>query len=161
VVTLNNLAWIHSEHGGEPPKDKALALAQMAKQVARGVYQRALALPREGAVRLPDNAELQYHLGLRGPSCSARPPGGCNWLRRAAFGAGGGRGVNARSGYAQPRAGLVHHPSQAGSKVNLAPAGPWRDRDRGPARSCPSVLITPRGPSSAVAPRSCPVGSIA
>ena len=36
----------------------------MAKQVARGVYQRALALPREGAVRLPDNAELQYHLGM-------------------------------------------------------------------------------------------------
>ena len=60
----NNLAWIRSEHGGEQAKDKALALAQMAKQVARGVYQRALALLREGAVRLPDNAELQYHLGM-------------------------------------------------------------------------------------------------
>jgi Flp pilus assembly protein TadD len=36
----------------------------MAKQVARGVYQRALALLREGATRLPDNAELQYHLGM-------------------------------------------------------------------------------------------------
>ncbi|MBI2524687.1 MAG: exosortase-associated EpsI family protein [Candidatus Rokubacteria bacterium] len=42
----------------------ALALAQMAKQGARGVYQRALALLLEGAVRLPDNAELQYHLGM-------------------------------------------------------------------------------------------------
>ena len=60
----NNLAWIHSEHGGEQAKDKALALAQMAKQVARGVYQRTLALLREGAVRLPDNAELQDHLGM-------------------------------------------------------------------------------------------------
>ena len=38
VVTANNLAWIHSEHGREQAKDKALALAQMAKQVARGVY---------------------------------------------------------------------------------------------------------------------------
>ena len=65
VVTLaNNLACIHSEHGGKQAKDKALALAQMAKQVARGVYQRALALLREGAARLPDNAELQYHLGM-------------------------------------------------------------------------------------------------
>jgi Flp pilus assembly protein TadD len=76
----NNLAWIHSEHGGEPAKDRALSLAQMAKQVApddpfvsstlgwvlykRGVYQRALAPLREGGVRLPDNAELQYHLGM-------------------------------------------------------------------------------------------------
>ncbi len=64
VTAANNVAWIHSEHGGEPAKDKALALAQMAKQVVRGVYQRALALLREGAVRLPDNAELQYHLGM-------------------------------------------------------------------------------------------------
>ena len=30
----------------------------------RGVYQRALKLLREGAARLPDNAELQYHLGM-------------------------------------------------------------------------------------------------
>ena len=66
VVTLmaNSLAGIHSEHGGEQAKDRALALAQMAKQVARGVYERALALLREGATRLPDNAELQYHLGM-------------------------------------------------------------------------------------------------
>ncbi len=63
----NNLAWIHSEHGGEQAKDNALALAQMAKQVARGVHQRALALLREGAVWLPDNAELQYHLGMAAP----------------------------------------------------------------------------------------------
>ena len=64
VTAAKNLAWIHSEHGGKQAKDKALALAQMAKQVARGVYQRALALLREGAARLPDNAELQYHLGM-------------------------------------------------------------------------------------------------
>ncbi len=60
----NNLAWLRSEHGGEPAKDKALALAQMAKQVARGVDQRALALLREGATGLPDNPEMQYHLGM-------------------------------------------------------------------------------------------------
>ena len=36
VVTLmaNNLACIHAEHGGKPDKDKALALAQMAKTSA-------------------------------------------------------------------------------------------------------------------------------
>ena len=74
----NNLAWLHSEHGGE--REKALALAQTAKDVApddprisdtlgwilyrRGAYQRALALLQESAARLPDNPQVQYHLGM-------------------------------------------------------------------------------------------------
>jgi tetratricopeptide (TPR) repeat protein len=74
----NNLAWIHSEHGGE--REKALALAQTAKDVApddprisdtlgwilyrRGAYQRALALLQESAAQLPDNPQVQYHLGM-------------------------------------------------------------------------------------------------
>ena len=43
VTAASNLAWILYK---------------------RGVYQRALALLREGAARLPDNPELQYHLGM-------------------------------------------------------------------------------------------------
>jgi hypothetical protein len=50
----------------------------------RGVYQRALALLREGAVRLPDNPELQYHLGM-----AAARTGDRDVARRAlAFAAG-------------------------------------------------------------------------
>lgn len=89
-AAANNLAWIYSEHGGD--KDKALQLAQMAKEVApddprvsdtlgwilykRGVYQRSLALLKESAVRLPDNPQVQYHLGMAyaqvGDQASAR-----------------------------------------------------------------------------------------
>lgn len=74
----NNLAWLHSEHGGE--REKALALAQTAKDVApddprisdtlgwilyrRGAYQRALSLLQESAAKLPDNPQVQYHLGM-------------------------------------------------------------------------------------------------
>jgi tetratricopeptide (TPR) repeat protein len=74
----NNLAWLHSEHGGE--RGKALALAQTAKDVApddprisdtlgwilyrSGVYQRALSLLQESAAKLPDNPQVQYHLGM-------------------------------------------------------------------------------------------------
>jgi Flp pilus assembly protein TadD len=77
-AAANNLAWIYSEHGGD--KDKALSLAQTAKEVApddprvsdtlgwilykRGVYQRALALLKESAAKLPDNPQVQYHLGM-------------------------------------------------------------------------------------------------
>ena len=74
----NNLAWIYSEYGGD--KEKALQLAQLAKERApddprisdtlgwilykRGVYQRALALLTESAASLPDNPQVQYHLGM-------------------------------------------------------------------------------------------------
>ncbi len=74
----NNLAYIHSEHGGD--KDKALQLAQTAKQVApndpsisdtlgwilykRGVYHRAVGLLKESAAKLPENPEVQYHVGM-------------------------------------------------------------------------------------------------
>jgi Flp pilus assembly protein TadD len=74
----NNLAYIYSEHGGD--KERALQLAQLAKETApdephisdtlgwilykRGVYERALSLLKESAAKLPDNAEIQYHLGM-------------------------------------------------------------------------------------------------
>jgi tetratricopeptide (TPR) repeat protein len=74
----NNLAYLHAIHGGD--KEKALELAQVAKEMApdnpyfsdtlgwilyrRGVYQRALSLLAESAAKLPDNAEVQYHLGM-------------------------------------------------------------------------------------------------
>jgi tetratricopeptide (TPR) repeat protein len=74
----NNLAWIHSEHGGD--REKALALAQTARDVApddprisdtlgwilyrRGSYQRALSLLQESVAKLPDNPQVQYHLGM-------------------------------------------------------------------------------------------------
>jgi tetratricopeptide (TPR) repeat protein len=74
----NNLAWIHSEHGGD--REKALALAQTARDVApddprisdtlgwllyrRGAHQRALSLLQESAAKLPDNPQVQFHLGM-------------------------------------------------------------------------------------------------
>jgi predicted Zn-dependent protease len=73
----NNLAWVLSEHGAD--KGKALALAQTAKELApedpqvsdtlgwifyrRGVHQRALALLKDSAAKLPCNTMIQYHLG--------------------------------------------------------------------------------------------------
>src|SRR5207302_5736961 len=61
-------------------QEKALQLAQLAKEAApeepnvsdtlgwilykRGVYQRALSLLRDSAAKLPDNPEIQYHLGM-------------------------------------------------------------------------------------------------
>jgi Flp pilus assembly protein TadD len=78
AAAANNLAWIYSEYGGD--KDKALQLAQMAKEVApddprvsdtlgwilykRGVYQNALSLLRDSAGKLPGNPQVQYHLGM-------------------------------------------------------------------------------------------------
>jgi uncharacterized protein HemY len=92
VVAANNLAWIYSEHGGDP--EKALQLAQTAKQEApedprvsdtlgwilykRGVYQRALALLKDSASKLPDNPQVQYHLGMGPKDASGGdqfPPG--------------------------------------------------------------------------------------
>jgi Flp pilus assembly protein TadD len=90
ATAANNLAWIYSEYGGD--KDKALQLAQTAKEVApddprvsdtlgwilykRGIYQRALALLKESAAKLPDNPQVQYHLGMAytqvGDQASAR-----------------------------------------------------------------------------------------
>jgi len=78
VAAANNLAWIYSEYGGD--KEKALQLAQTAKQGSpddprisdtlgwilykRGIYQSALALLKESAAKLPDNPQVQYHLGM-------------------------------------------------------------------------------------------------
>jgi Flp pilus assembly protein TadD len=75
---VNNLAWLHSEHNGD--RDKALRLAQLAKEVApddprisdtlgwilykRGVFQRALPLLEESADKLPEEPTVQYHLGM-------------------------------------------------------------------------------------------------
>ena len=74
----NNLAGVLSKHGGD--KDKALTLAQTAKELApedpgvsdtlgwilhrRGLHQRALALLKDSAARLPCNTMIQYHLGM-------------------------------------------------------------------------------------------------
>jgi tetratricopeptide (TPR) repeat protein len=74
----NNLAYLYSEHGGD--KERALQLAQRAKEAApqeprvsdtlgwilykRGVYPRALTLLKESAAKLPDHAEIHYHLGM-------------------------------------------------------------------------------------------------
>jgi Flp pilus assembly protein TadD len=73
----NNLAYLLATRGGDT--EKALQLAQTAKEAApdelhisdtlgwilynRGVYQRALALLKESAAKLPENPEVQYHLG--------------------------------------------------------------------------------------------------
>jgi Flp pilus assembly protein TadD len=89
-VAANNLAWILSQPGGD--KEKALSLAQLAKEVApddpsisdtlgwilyqRGVYQQALGHLRASAEKLPKNAEVRYHLGMAylraGDSAAAR-----------------------------------------------------------------------------------------
>src|SRR5207245_7632446 len=78
AAAANNLAYLYSEHGGD--KEKALQLAQMAKEVApeephisdtlgwilykRCVNQRAFTLLKESAAKLPENPEVQYHLGM-------------------------------------------------------------------------------------------------
>jgi tetratricopeptide (TPR) repeat protein len=78
ALAANNLAYIYSEQGGDA--EKALELAQTAREAApdnpqiadtlgwilskRGLHQRALGLLRESADALPENAEVQYHLGM-------------------------------------------------------------------------------------------------
>jgi Flp pilus assembly protein TadD len=74
----NNLAYLLTVRGGD--KERALQLAQMAKEATpddpsisdtlgwilynRGVYERALTLLKESAAKLPENPEVQYHLGM-------------------------------------------------------------------------------------------------
>jgi tetratricopeptide (TPR) repeat protein len=74
----NNLAYLLGERDAD--MERALQLAQTAKEVApdephisdtlgwilykRGVYQRAVALLKESAARVPDNPVIQYHLGM-------------------------------------------------------------------------------------------------
>ncbi len=78
AAAANNLAYLYSDYGGD--RNRALALAELAKETApedphisdtlgwilykRGVYQRALALLKESASKLPENMEVQYHLGM-------------------------------------------------------------------------------------------------
>lgn len=77
-AALNNLAWLYSDHLGD--LDKAYSLAQRARQLLpadpstadtlgwvlykQGQYASALGLLQEAASGLPQNPEVQYHLGL-------------------------------------------------------------------------------------------------
>ena len=78
AIALNNLADLYSEQFGQI--DKAYDLAKRAKDAApneahiadslgwitfkKGDYRNALPLLNESAAKLPDNGEIQYHLGL-------------------------------------------------------------------------------------------------
>ncbi|MCF7762210.1 MAG: tetratricopeptide repeat protein [Verrucomicrobia bacterium] len=77
VLALNNLAYLYSERLGR--MDKAYELARRAAELApdepstadtlgwiyfkRGEYSRALTLLQESVGKLPDSAEIHYHLG--------------------------------------------------------------------------------------------------
>jgi tetratricopeptide (TPR) repeat protein len=76
-LALNNLAVLYSEHLGQ--LDKAYDLAKRAKEAVnqphiadtlgwilfkRGDYSNALPLLQEGAGKLPDQPEIQFHLGM-------------------------------------------------------------------------------------------------
>jgi tetratricopeptide (TPR) repeat protein len=77
ALALNNLAILYSEHFGQ--LDKAYDLATKAKEAAnephiadtlgwilfkRGDYNGALPLLQEGAAKLPNLPEIQFHLGM-------------------------------------------------------------------------------------------------
>ena len=78
VVVLNNLAALYSERLNQ--LDRAYELAQKARNLApgdgsiadtvgwivykRGDYQQALTLLQESASKLPENPEVQFHLGM-------------------------------------------------------------------------------------------------
>ena len=78
VPALNNLAYLYSEHLND--LDQARPLAVRARELApqdpgvadtlgwieyrRGAYDVALPLLQESAGRMPDEAEVQYHLGM-------------------------------------------------------------------------------------------------
>jgi tetratricopeptide (TPR) repeat protein len=90
VPAANNLAWLYTEHGGD--RARALKLAQMARELSpddpritdtlgwilyrQGAHERALELLKESAGKLPDNPQVQYHLGMAharlGDTASAR-----------------------------------------------------------------------------------------
>jgi putative PEP-CTERM system histidine kinase len=89
----NNLAVLLSQHGDAKDRARAFELAQMARDVApddpriadtlgwilyqRGAYQPALALLQESAQKLPDEPQIQYHLGeARKALTEPRPSGG-------------------------------------------------------------------------------------
>ncbi len=77
-AALNNLAYLYSEHLND--LDRAYEMAQRARELLprephtadtlgwilhkRGQYAWALSLLTESAGRLPDSAEVQYHLGM-------------------------------------------------------------------------------------------------
>lgn len=78
VPAANNAAYLYAERGGD--QDRALDLARRAREAApeeprladtlgwvlykRGAYRQALALLSESGAKLPDSADVQYHLGL-------------------------------------------------------------------------------------------------
>lgn len=78
ALALNNLAVIYSEHLGQP--DKGLDLAKRAREVApnephiadslgwilfkKGEYANALRLLQESVSKLPNEPEVQYHVGM-------------------------------------------------------------------------------------------------
>ena len=78
VVVLNNLAALYSERLNQ--LDRAYELAQKARNLApgdgsiadtlgwvlykRGDYQQALTLLQESASKLPENPEVQFHIGM-------------------------------------------------------------------------------------------------
>lgn len=77
-AALNNLAYLYSEHFNQP--DKAQELAQRARDLLpsephigdtlgwilyrKHQYPRALSLFQESADKLPDSADIQFHLGM-------------------------------------------------------------------------------------------------
>lgn len=80
AAAANNLAYLISTHGGDQDQERALELAQRAREIApddpqiadtlawilhkRGVHQRALALLQESVQKVPESPEIQYHLGM-------------------------------------------------------------------------------------------------
>jgi tetratricopeptide (TPR) repeat protein len=101
ALALNNLAALYSEQFGQT--DKAYDLAKRAKDAApneahiadtlgwitfkKGDYRNALPLLKEGAAKLPDNPEIQYHLGLTQYMLGDEEPAKIA-LQKAAQGAG-------------------------------------------------------------------------
>ena len=93
---LNNLAYLYAERLND--LDKAYDLARKARDLQgndpaiadtlgwvlskRGDYQQALTILQESAEKLPDNPEIQFHLGMTalhdGPDgpCQSCPPEG-------------------------------------------------------------------------------------